>query len=313
MHALPPDPHEGPIPSRWHCTKKDHFFFSVCVFFSRIKAVCVDYFDFNVCLVMHFFIGHGVLWLQQYIGHNGLNHTELSMDSVILTVCEQTTTKLERIWILKLWERLSFKYSTQKTTPVSHLGQKWDLMEFAATTNNTSVWTTTPLVYYNKRTVWWLILTYQCGHPTQIKSHSLYINIGRQQQCVMLSFPFVSLPSSVFRSMSLIGPPFTSPPYEMQELRAMIYHRIGCKACVYMVVHIRVTSAGCYCLYQVVILTLFFSDKLTIQTCRHDKAEIHIHLTKTDILGKHSVWHAEIKIIKVQLKLYECMGQICSI
>lgn len=33
----------------------------------------------------------------------------------------------------------------------------------------------------------------------------------------------------------------------------------------------------------------------------------------SDILGKHSVWHAEINIIKVQLKLYECMGQICSI
>lgn len=65
--------------------KRDHFLF-LFVFFSRNKAVRVDYFDFNVCLVMLFFFyyycfrtvqdsSHDVLWLQQYIGHNGLDRT----------------------------------------------------------------------------------------------------------------------------------------------------------------------------------------------------------------------------------------------
>lgn len=178
--------------------------------------------------------------------------------------------------------------------------------------NNTLVWTTTPLVYYNEHTVWLLILTYQCGLSSRMKSHSLYIIIGPQQQRLLLSFPFVSLPSSVSRSLVFDWPsPYTSP-YEMQDLRAMIYHRIGCKACVYMVVHIRITSAGCYCLYQVVILFLSQSHHTNMQTQR--SRETHsFNKGQWRWVVSHSVWHAEIKIIKVQLKLYECMGQICSI
>lgn len=73
--------------------QKETFSFSVCVF-SRNKVVHVDYFDFKVCLVMPFYFifyyyyyfrtvqhsRHDVQWLQQYIGHSGLYHTELSVD-----------------------------------------------------------------------------------------------------------------------------------------------------------------------------------------------------------------------------------------
>lgn len=87
MHALPaPFPEDDTV-------QKRPFLFLVCVF-SRNKAVHVDYFDFKVCGYAFFLIselcyGRDVQWLQQYIGHYGLYHTELAMDSVTLTVCDK--------------------------------------------------------------------------------------------------------------------------------------------------------------------------------------------------------------------------------
>lgn len=80
--------------------KRDHFLF-LFVFFSRNKAVRVDYFDFNVCLVMLFFFI--IIVLEQcktpatmFCGCNNILDImvsiapELSVDSVILTVCDES-------------------------------------------------------------------------------------------------------------------------------------------------------------------------------------------------------------------------------
>lgn len=82
MHALPvPSPTKAPFPE--DDTVQKTISFSVCDF-SRNKAVHVDYFDFEVCLVMPFLFqntGRDVQWLQRCIGHNG-----------ILTVADQNLT-----------------------------------------------------------------------------------------------------------------------------------------------------------------------------------------------------------------------------
>lgn len=51
--------------------------------------------------------------------------------------------------------------------------------------------------------------------------------------------------------------------------------------------------------------------------CRHTYTEADLTeasgAARLKILGKHSAWHAEINTTEVQLKLYVCMGPICSI
>lgn len=73
--------------------KRDNFFFWF-VFFLETKLYMWTILT-SKCVVMPFFViselcyGRDVQWLQQYIGHYGLYHTELAMDSVTLTVCDK--------------------------------------------------------------------------------------------------------------------------------------------------------------------------------------------------------------------------------
>lgn len=104
----------------------------------------------------------------------------------------------------------------------------------------------------------WLSLTYQCVRSPRVKSHSLYINIGPQQQRLLLSFPFVLLP---FLSLSFFVFDWrggdqtlpTPPPFlRNAKFRAMTYRRIWLekKACVYMVcAYSDHLSRDCYCCY----------------------------------------------------------------
>lgn len=101
---------------------------------------------------------------------------------------------------------------------------------------------------------------------------------------------------------------------EMQDLREpWPVTTMAGKACVYIWSCVfRITSVGCYCFYR--CFSLFCPQTHTyiqMQKSRFISQRPLLYWLK--ILGKHSVWHTEIKIVEVQLKLYVCMGHICSI
>ena len=219
--------------------KRDNFFFLFKFFLETkmymwtiltSKCVWLCLF-FNVRIGQHY--GHDILWPQQYIGHDGLYHAELSMDSFILTLLWYkllySSAKLDCIQILNGQERLSFKYSVQKTTfnPVLFWkGWKLEPVEFAATTPGLSLqphWQTMMNMWWNQN------LTYQCVCSSQVESHSLYINIGPRKTALTALIPLSSCYlSSVSRSLSLIGDIETETLFKRCKIsEPWPVHRIG--------------------------------------------------------------------------------------
>lgn len=113
-----------------------------------------------------------------------------------------------------------------------------------------------------------------------------------------------TLPQSL-RSLSLIAevetkprPPAPNPFYEMQNYgRAMTYHRVSWKS---MCVQGRAYS-------DLFVIRALFSFSIT-RICRSRKKQIHVNEAWASTgCGMPS------QITEVQLKVYECTGQICSI
>lgn len=152
---------------------------------------------------------------------------------------------------------------------------------------------------------WWLIDTQPvCVRSSQVslivhmhRNHS--DNANRSHSPLRLA----TLPQSL-RSLSLIAEVETKPLpppilfYEMQNYsRAMTYHRVGWKSmCV----------QGC-AYSDLFVIRAPFSFSIT-RICRSRKKQIHVNEAwASTVCGMPS------QIMEVQLKVYECTGQICSI